>query len=121
MNINRRRFLQGTAALFCAPAIVKAENIMRVVAPKVILPVSVNISVTGLIPDDRILLIDPVTGEVLDSEVADSATYKSKIIYEADKEVQLVVRNTTKPYMPFSAYTAQQQAHVQRELDSLRL
>jgi len=30
MNITRRRFLQGTAALFCAPAIIKADNLMRV-------------------------------------------------------------------------------------------
>lgn len=33
--MDRRQFLQGTSALFCAPAIVKAENIMRV-APLVV-------------------------------------------------------------------------------------
>lgn len=31
--INRRRFLQGAAALFCAPAILKAESLMRVAPP----------------------------------------------------------------------------------------
>lgn len=35
MNISKRRFLQSTAALFCAPAIVKAESIMKVVMPPV--------------------------------------------------------------------------------------
>ena len=30
MNTSRRRFLQGTAALFCAPAIIKIDNLMRI-------------------------------------------------------------------------------------------
>lgn len=32
--MDRRKFLQGAAALFAAPAIVKAENIMRIALPK---------------------------------------------------------------------------------------
>ena len=32
--MNRRQFLMGTAALFAAPAIVKAENLMKIVAPE---------------------------------------------------------------------------------------
>ena len=36
--MNRRRFLLNSAALFCAPAIVKAENIMRVAEPKILIP-----------------------------------------------------------------------------------
>lgn len=31
--MNRRKFLKGAAALFCAPAIVKAENIMTIQPP----------------------------------------------------------------------------------------
>lgn len=34
MSIDRRQFLQGAAALFCAPAIVKAENIMKIWTPR---------------------------------------------------------------------------------------
>lgn len=35
---NRRAFLFGAAALLAAPAIVRADSIMRVVAPKFVLP-----------------------------------------------------------------------------------
>ena len=31
--IDRRRFLQGAGALFCAPAIVKADNLMSIWVP----------------------------------------------------------------------------------------
>lgn len=31
--MDRRKFLKGAAALFCAPAIVKAENIMTIQPP----------------------------------------------------------------------------------------
>lgn len=33
MNISRRRFIQSTAALFAAPAIVKAESLMKIQVP----------------------------------------------------------------------------------------
>ena len=35
MKMNRRQFMQTAATLFCAPAIVKAENIMKIAAPKI--------------------------------------------------------------------------------------
>ena len=31
--VTRRQFLQGAAALFCAPAIIKADRLMKVVVP----------------------------------------------------------------------------------------
>lgn len=33
MKMNRRQFLQTSGALFCAPAIVKAENLMKIWVP----------------------------------------------------------------------------------------
>jgi hypothetical protein len=38
--MNRRQFLQGSAALFCAPAIVRAESLMKIWVPdnEIILP-----------------------------------------------------------------------------------
>lgn len=39
---NRRFFLLGAAAVLATPAIVRAESIMRVVAPRLIVPMTAN-------------------------------------------------------------------------------
>ena len=67
-DITRRSFLKGTAALFCAPAIVKAENIMKIWTPpekQIVTEVgfdALNLQINGLRKGDQIIVRDEVTG-----------------------------------------------------------
>lgn len=51
MKLSRRQFLQSTAALFCAPAIVKAENIMSIWTPPQSIEVAHRENLADLIHD----------------------------------------------------------------------
>ena len=54
MNITRRRFLQGTAALFCAPAIVKADHLMKIYVPEI---QTATFTITGLQPGSVVRMV----------------------------------------------------------------
>lgn len=80
-KISRRSFLTGgakvAAVLFVAPAIIKAEHLMKVYAPpeKVIEldPNSYNFTMTGIVPGSNVYVADPITGEVYINEVVNTS------------------------------------------------
>lgn len=80
-KISRRSFLTGgakvAAALFVAPAIIKAEHLMKVYVPpeKVIEldPNSYNFTISGIVPGSNVYVADPITGEVYINEVVNTS------------------------------------------------
>ena len=59
--MDRRRFIQGAAALFCAPAIVRAESLMKIWVPPPVFTFSWNSEGVMVASDQPILTGDPWT------------------------------------------------------------
>ena len=79
--MNRRKFLQSTAALFCAPAIVKAENIMRIAEPKIILPEK------KLLGAVDVFVGDFHTARIIDTSPPDSDHIRKRLIVDYNNQV----------------------------------
>lgn len=95
-EMTRRTFLKTTGALFAAPAIVKAENIMKIWTPpeqQIILPdeqivTKPNFTLDGTMPGDQIYVQDTVTGQVLINEHADGRRF-SRAVPESDHQLRI--------------------------------
>ncbi len=89
-DMTRRTFLKASGALFAAPAIVKAENIMKIWTPPekeiymgryenfrfVETP---NFELVGTMPGDKVYVKDMVTGQVLINEKAGGGRFGAAI------------------------------------------
>ncbi|UCD23660.1 MAG: hypothetical protein JSW51_11565 [Gemmatimonadota bacterium] len=83
-KISRRSFLTGgakvAAALFCAPAIIQADRLMKVAMPpepKIITdPNAFNFTMQGLVRGSRVYVADDITGQVYINETVDSETMR---------------------------------------------
>lgn len=108
MNLNRRRFIQSATALFCAPAIVHAENIMRISAPEFVtvaaLPADMSMAelasasavpfkLAGLAKGDRVTVFDATTMEILINEKEKHGRVEHKMLYTRDRDVTIDVVN----------------------------
>lgn len=77
---NRRQFLLGAAAVIATPAIVRAESLMRVVAPKLIVPMSATEVVLrqSIAAEDLLALMEERRAAFLD---AMSKTIEQTLFY----------------------------------------
>lgn len=99
-KISRRSFLTGgtkvAAALFCAPAIIKIDHLMKPVMPpepKIITdPNAFNFTIQGLVPGARVYVADEITGQVYINEVVDKATSRWNLPEGNGRPIQVRVR-----------------------------
>lgn len=83
MIITRRRFMQSTAALFCAPAFIEYKHLMKVVAPK---PFSQSFTISGMTKADTIAVYLPRADGLYDREAIASGGDKYGVIqYTSDQ------------------------------------
>ena len=90
MNISRRIFLASSAVLFCAPAIVRAESLMKIAEPKIIMPNTISFTVSGLTEGSNVTVYhaNDLDGGV--SKVSDSKEvtfYLDKDKWEGDQVI----------------------------------
>ena len=89
--MNRRKFILGASALFCAPAIIKADSLMRVVIPstEIILPHEPNTKI-------RESLEHGEYGRAFDFEVSTDINVQRRIMAAAIRDAKEILPLNTR-------------------------
>lgn len=94
--------MQGAAALFCAPAIIKIENLMPV--SKIILPGDIeydramlgenvmDFSIHGLSSGDRVMVKDVNTGEILINQRVTDRPISARLLKGKGRDIKGLIK-----------------------------
>ncbi len=89
--MNRRKFLLGTAGLFCAPAIVRSESLMKIWTPPGVLTYEDLIKARDLMDAERIINPPLIT---IDNQfvqtMQDSLVFGTSVMYVSGNKYKLL-------------------------------